>query len=340
MFKNGDGGFAAGNVIIGYSPKSSVEPKRYSIMISGVDFDMLVDNPDESIIKFGDYQCTADGWTWDCNFDALRYLVLNDYVYRSGGFRIIIKDFEGSICIEYNNTEYINNTALGVYFYGGIAVPMVLKLSGYAANVTVYIASESNNIGGAQPYFFFTDTDGNGLPEMFFVTEDFEYGHVDSIGDYRCNNYGCYDLLDKSLYPLWIIFSSNEYVVDSSKYAQVLFTIRLYFHDNAGGDTDDVDDPKKGLFGIYLIDPETGEIVSSREFIYQELDDIEDTWPPNTNFVTFTIPLIVPNTGKKYYIAMAFQDPYYYRSYQGYDIDDVDFTLGIEWVGLSYFYRG
>ena len=69
---------------------------------------------------------------------------------------------------------------------------------------------------------------------------------------------------------------------------------------------------------------------------------MEDTYPPNKNFLVQTISLIVPDTpGKTYYISIMFQDPYsncYIDSVVcGYD--DGDFTLAIEWLGVVYYAR-
>lgn len=334
------GDTSRGNIIIGFAPQqTSSKEKLYSILITATDFDTSKTSEGyEGYVQIGGAYCEYSGGAWVCENDdgTLMKLVENDKGdYFRGGFRIFIEGLNisiGGVVLEYGDREFEGDNARGFYFYCGTEVDCKLYIEGLAKRVIIY-ASDSDVVSGCglQPYFFFTDTDGNGMPEMIFITEDFAPGNINSLGD----TYWQFTALDVTK-PLWLVFKSPEYAVDSSKYSQILVTLRIYFHDNAGGDTNEVEDPKKFLFQVALIDPDTGEVVSSSSLIYQQLDDFEDTWPPNTNFVTLTVPVMVPDTGKVYYVAIAFQDPYWYDG----TIDDVDFTLAVEWVGISFFYRG
>ncbi len=330
------------NVFVGYDPEGLKEgKKRFKIFITGTDFDA---DSTGVALQLGNAKCIYYSWGpwgwWSCTNPSLYSLVANDDAERRGGFRIVIEGLEISsandLSIAYGGSTHSGDRAIGMYYYCGFAKVCTLYIHGYAKRIVVYVADPSKHEGGIDPYFFFADLDGNGVSEMVFITEDFSFGNKSSLGDEApssgVNNFSA---LDTTL-PFWLVFKDPKYAVDSSKFAAIQVLIRVYFHDNAGSDTDEVDDPKKFLFSIALVDPETGEIVSRYDAIYQMLDDIEDTYPPNTNYITMNVPLLVPNTGKTYYVAVGFQDPYYFDGTH----DDVDFTLSIEWIGISYFYRG
>ncbi len=261
------------------------------------------------------------------------------------------------------DVEATGFNTLGIWWiYGGrdVVDESWIKLKGHADKVKIYVAKSGNNQFSYAPFFVSMDIDNNGIAEFIFMTEDSGYGFpffypvsaeclINECGyygnDYVVSNNDVYYFVDWSVRPFWI--NLTGYQISSDDYAMVQVAIRLYFHDNIGYDTDEVEHTDRVLFGVYLIDAETGEIVSSREFIYQELDDLEDTYPPHHSFFIQTISLIVPATpGKTYYIGIAFQDPYSNcevdsdlncEDYAYYD--DGDFITAIEWLGVAYYAR-
>ena len=233
------------------------------------------------------------------------------------------------------------------YYGGATGVDLMIGIEAYVKKLFLYMEQVGNPVSSYTPYLFVGDVDGNGLAELVFTTEDNDWGSIGEIGyglglGCPAGDLGKYmDVSQNTTIPFFMYITG--YPIDSSRYSMVVVTARIYYHDNEGGDTQCVLDPQRFLIGFYLIDPgpdgtlntADDEIVSSHEFIYQQLDDYEDTFPPNTNFVTITVPLLVPNTGETYYVVVGFIDPY-----GDVGVDDVDFTVAVESVGLTYYARG
>ncbi len=224
--------------------------------------------------------------------------------------------------------------AFGFYYYSGTVAYHGILVYGFRwAMAKMFYFSDGAGPGGIDPYFLFADTDGNGLQEMIFMTEDAEYGDSSSVNDITSGGY--YGCLDWSVQPLYLKFIDEEYFVNGKEYAQVSIQVRYTFHDNAGSDTDEVDDPKEYIFSFQVVSL-NGTIFMTADYIYQLLDDLEDTWPPNQNWVSESVFLLVPNKDEEYTIMFSFLDPYSYKtSWRGISgMDDVDFTVAIEWIGL------
>ncbi|ABM81231.1 hypothetical protein [Hyperthermus butylicus] len=278
---------------------------------------------------------------------------------------------------DYRTSGWLNDTkAFGFYYYAGFYYVegysgLYGAVSGpkgnnyvigtlYAKDVKVLLYEfQVDETGGLDPYIAFVDVDTNGLTELVFMTEEtgigWDYTYDDIVGYatsiyrsmYRLpdgtilsdfNARGCIDYTTATIYVVFI-----GYEVNGSEVAQVSMQLRYYFHDNSGSDTGDVDDPRKGLFGVYLINS-TGYVFSSREYIYQELDDVEDTWPPNTNFLTDAVYLAVPDRNETFYVVLGFNDPYVSEletnGWTAYNtINDMDFTVAIEWTSLWFLHR-
>ena len=339
-----------GNLFIGYKPGTTDE---YNILITGPGDDSyyywwwrggyhpprVTINPNNIVTDLTSGLGTT-GW-------RIKIIGFKPY---AGGFHFIYKDtYWGSI----NYETYDIDKARGYWwYYGGFndqcsgssncQIFNELYLHGTAERVEIYIQDSNVPYSSYLPYLLVADYDGNGLPELIFTTEDTLFGNGNNCGN---DDAGYYMDHSQGDYPFLIYLSG--YSIDPTKYSMVVLTARVYYHDAEGGDTDCVNNPYNYMVGFYLVDPgpdgqlgtDDDKIVSSHELIYQQLDDWEDTYPPNKNFVTITVPLLVPepqdSSTNNYVIAIGFQDPY-----GGYGTDDVEFTLAVESVGLTYYARG
>ena len=349
--------FGFGNIVIGYDPtwvKDRNGPPRYNILITGPYYPgfngncMVIDGEEICPDRESPY-----GW---------RIKIL--------GFT---PDSSNSLYLRYDASDFgidvssYGADTLGIYYYANVYSDVVdsayLNIRGHAEKVYIYYQQFGMKEYSYEPFLFSADIDGNGAPEWIFMTEDTNfggrigflgrilefYGLNDALSERDCC-IASFDFCDYSnwqeIYDDWSVrpfyLNLSGYQVNGRDIAMVMVTIRLYFHDNAGSDIGEVDHGERTIFGVYLIDSETGEIVSSREYNYQELMNLEDTYPPNSNFFVETVPLIVPDNDRTYIVGLMFQDPY---SNRGIDdsldcgCDDVDFTLAIEWVGISLFAR-
>ena len=194
---------------------------------------------------------------------------------------------------------------------------------------------------GIAPFTHIMDTDGNGLLEIVFSDEDISPGWKNTWDDYTTiyiygdyseqMDVGCEEV---SLNKLFMKFIGDNYAINGSRIAQVSIQVRYTFHDNAGDDVDDVDDPKQYIMSFQLITP-NGTVFMSSDYIYQQLQNLEDTWPPNHNWVSDSVFLLVPNSTGSYYVAYVVNDPYDWESTN----NDPDFTLAVEWLGMWYLHR-
>ncbi len=189
---------------------------------------------------------------------------------------------------------------------------------------------------GLMPFMAIMDTDGNTLKEIVFLGENAGFGNRyswDGYTDlYLADIYaGC---LDKTLNPVYLKFVGRQYQINGSQIAEVSMQIRYTFHDAAGDDIDDVENPKDFIMSFQLLTPNNTVFMSS-DYIYQQLANLEDTWPPNHNWVTDSVYLLVPDKNALYTVAFAVNDPY------GWDAEnnDLDYTLAVEWLGMWYLHR-
>ena len=299
----------------------------------------------------------------------IKGLVVQEVVvyYDFGGGTVVIED-EQTLCSQGRGFWWL--------YGGSPSITLRVYLRGFADYVEVYREVPGAPRSNYAAYVLITDVDGNGLSEVVFTTEDANYGTVnppgillscteDDVAWVGAGSGSWVPLRDSSeplapgtcsfaeplreAYnlshcPVLIYLTGPQYVVDGSRYQLVVVTARLYYHDSEGGDVNCVDNPRQFMVGFFLVDPGPDgvpatvddRVVSSHMLMYQQLDDWEDTWPPNRNFVTVTVPLLVPNEDKIFYVAVGFVDPY--DNYAGYD--DVEFTAAIEAVGLIFYARG
>ena len=136
---------------------------------------------------------------------------------------------------------------------------------------------------------------------------------------------------------LRIFFTDNSFDIQMGSYIRFLFI-------EFGSTKTDITDESRGILGIYLIekisDNET-RVVAKRIFTYSDFESFETTIPPNRNFVTISVTMPIPNKDAKYYIAIKLEDPYSYDDTGSNTIvNDLDFILAIEWIGLVKYSRG
>ncbi|MCD6428656.1 MAG: hypothetical protein J7L12_03465 [Desulfurococcales archaeon] len=352
------------NIYIGYDPewsKSKVGPPRYNIMIIGhAPIDILIDGVDNFSVIAYFYNYSTTYSYHEKSGDKSYVIHLYDYGYTWWGsiyfnsritYRIKIIGYvpNGTLELTYRGNTYTGGNALGYWWlYSGTYTDLgEFKLDGNATKIIIYLDAWGMgyfNIEEASydPYLFSADVDGNGYPEFLFITEDMCCGDSNTLNDV----YGEY-ADDWTSNPNQKFFINlTGYVYNGQDVALIQLAIRVYFHDNLGDDTDEVDYTDRNIFGIYLIDASTGKVVNSREWIYQELDDLEDTFPPNHNFIMLTATLVVPQNGS-YYLAIAFQDPYSDEAVDsytpwpcsGWGMDDGDFIVALEIAGITVYAR-
>ncbi|MEM4040968.1 MAG: hypothetical protein QXM83_04015, partial [Ignisphaera sp.] len=253
--------------------------------------------------------------------------------------------------------------AIGAWYYGTTdkSINLRIYLNGFATYVARFMrmASDQSVTGESSyyPYLFIGDIDGNGLNEIIFITEDAYYGDSSRINDM----YGNDDLSDWTTVPLTLkllqigrALGSDDGSIDGSVYSGVVLYMNIFFHDNSHPDENQLEDIDRTdwVLRILLIDRDNNEYIV-REYRYQEICNYHKTrvtdFGRDNYFVKISQSIYVPlpSTGR-YWIAVAFQDSYSYeRRYYGtrpgqrnvYFINDVDFTVGLEFIGVVPFYR-
>ncbi|MEM1684019.1 MAG: hypothetical protein QXG84_02280 [Ignisphaera sp.] len=349
-------GVAFGVAVIGYDPSWVREkmnkpnediPPRFTIMIAGPGFT-------------GQEKITIGG---------------KQYTLTGNGYRIVINNYTGVIQIKKGSTiiacsstvpsgcSGIALPAIGAWYYGTTdsSINLRIYLNGFATYVARFMrmASDQSVTGESSyyPYLFIGDIDGNGLNEIIFITEDAYYGDSSRINDMYRND----DLSDWTTVPLTLkllqigrALGSDDGSIDGSVYSGVVLYMNIFFHDNSHPDENQLGDIDRTdwVLRILLIDRDNNEYIV-REYRYQEICNYHKTrvtdFGRDNYFVKISQSIYVPlpSTGR-YWIAVAFQDSYSYeRRYYGtrpgqrnvYFINDVDFTVGLEFIGVVPFYR-
>ncbi len=309
--------------------------------------------------------------------------IVDSYTYYDRPGSLVFPDFPIVIKVEstitaintlrvydYARSRYYNETrAFGIYYYSGYTDGDIVSLysldifsRGGIISVYDFVPSATS---GLAPFFVIADTDGNGLAELIFTDEwfkpgpkytpyafqevydlsdvisDASYGTFFNslVGDLGLSWYGC---IEQTLERLYLKFGPR-YAVNGSEIASVSIQIRYSYHDSLGADIDELDDPKSGIWGFYIVD-ENGTIVTDTEYIYQQLSVLEDTWPPNSNYVSEAAFLPIPNSPELYYVAWGVSEDYAmdylnaWPSATGY-INDLEQTIVVEWIGMWYLRR-
>jgi len=267
--------------------------------------------------------------------------------------RVIVYGYQGYIQV--NGIDNDNNQAnvLGIKLYGQYNnetdkynAGRLLYLNGKADKVFIYVRTSQCGYQtrvSYTPYLIIGDFDNNGYPELLFITEDgyFDYygydGYKNSVSSH---SYRSPDLDDVSDMPLTFLFKG--YPLDSNKYIAVQVTLKYYFHDNVGGDEDALD-VDNWILRVGLYDPVNKSFTPYYSLRYQYLSKMEDTYPPAWDYRIDVFQIIIPQTGRTYYLALQFQDPYgevtelvksgrltYYAIVGG------DIMVGIEYLSMVF----
>jgi len=335
-------GLAFGVLVVGYDPSwikerelnpSTSSPPRFTIMIAGPAF-------------------TGQEKIWICG----RSINL-----AGNGFRILINNFTGVIRILKGGTTVacsasnpadcsgVSLPAIGFWYYGTTDRELNLRvfLSGTAGYVARFLRMASGNSPTGEssyyPYLFVGDVDGNGVADLVFITEDAYYGDWSRINDY----YGNDDLSDWSTEPLVLKLlsigrglGSRDGSVDGSKYSGLLLYLNVFFHDNSHPDEQQLEDVDvtDWVLRVLLIDEQNNTYVI-REYRYQEICNYHKTriaaFGLDNYFVKISQSIYIPlPTGGRYWVAIAFQDPY-----KTGPRNDADIAVGVELIGVLPFYR-
>ena len=332
-------GMRFGVVYIGYDPSWIIErskgletPPRFTIIINGPGF------PGERI-TFGTREITLSG-------NGFRLLINN--------FTGTIKILKGSNVIACSSTNAdsctgVKLSALGPWYYGSTETSLNLRLylDGIASYAAYFQRQASQNSPSGEtsyyPYLFVGDFDGNNLIDIVFITEDAYYGSSDRKNDF----YGNDDLNDWSTIPLVLklnnigrALGSSDGSIDGSIYSGVMLYINIFFHDNSYPDINQLvdNDRTDWILRILVID-ESGNEYIVREYRYQEICNYHKTliedFEKDNYYVKISQTVYVPMPGPgKYWIAIAFQDPY-----GSGNTNDADVTAGIEIIAAVPFSR-
>jgi len=284
-------------------------------------------------------------------------------------------DYEGDGV--YNIQTLSNSSALGAWWlfgytkYNDDPINIIkITLKGEAKEIRLYATEVGFPETSYEPYLIVADIDGNFMPEIVFDDIDQGFGYSTSCDDaipliYEISGIfsssklllsGGYCILDYSSTAFWLNLTGNRYLLNGKRYAAVELNTRIYFIDNSldtntqtglfgvildiisGASKSDITDKSKVILGIYLVNMNTGQIVSSREFTYEDFDQFEYTFPPSRNFITISVVMPLPNDEGPYYIAIKIQDPYSISTTSDYT-DDLDFIIGVEWLGVTLYTR-
>lgn len=343
-------GITFGVAVIGYDPSwvrekqlnpNTATPPRFSIMIAGP-------KAQGEKITYGNRQVTLS----------------------ENGYRILIRNFTGVVKIldSSGNTVACTSSlpsgcgnavrsAMGFWYYGTTDLGYRLYLSGVADYVANFMRIASSNSPTREtsyyPYIYVGDVDGNNMIDIVFVTEDAYYGSTSRVDD--CVGDDCspprgndIDLSDWSTEPLKLVFpqvgkalGSSDGSIDGGVYAGVALYMNIFFHDDSYPDENQLQDNDRTdwVLRVLLIDDKGNEYVV-REYRYQEICNYHKTritdFDKDNYFVKLSQSIYVPlpSTGR-YWIAIAFQDPY--RG--GSTTNDVDITVGVEFIGVVPFFR-
>ncbi|MCS7110957.1 MAG: hypothetical protein N3D82_03475 [Ignisphaera sp.] len=203
-----------------------------------------------------------------------------------------------------------------------------IRLSGQADRVLLYTNTTYSGraVVGLEPYVLIGDINRNNNTEILFATQDFSTGNRNSKNDVVPGVTPSIDLLDSSAAPIRIIFSGTS--IDSSRYSTAILTVRMFFWDNSEDDISDNDNRIVMRVGLY--DNTTKSFVYSTYLSYHELSRYRHVRPFSTSYITKDFTMHIPNTGRRYYIAIELLDPFYLESNR----NDADLIVGLEYVGI------
>lgn len=244
-------------------------------------------------------------------------------------FRIKLENFTGQIRVRGTAGERILTKPEIVPNVVNQGKQYFIYLSGSVGRVSVYTNTSKLEPGSVDldPYYVFGDLDGNGYPELIFVTQDHGTGNKDSVNDRLPVNI---NVVDSFLNPVRIVFTAEP--IDNSRYATVVVSVRLFFWDSSEDDISDNDNRVILRVGIY--DNQENKFVYSVSMSYYELCRYRTVKPVTVSYIVKDFLLYVPSPeeigSRDLYIVLEVTDPY---SLQG-SRNDAEIIVGIEYVGL------
>jgi len=336
-----DKGVRFGVLVVGYDPSWVLEnasglktPPRYVIMINGPGFtgqDKIRIGNRENPLSGNGFRIRID------NFTGVIKICKNGDCSKSGNV-IACSSSHSNLC-----PSNINREALGAWYYGSTDPDQNLRLYlyGTTGHAIQYMRISTSQAGVPEsnynPYLFIGDVDGNGVIDILFITEDAYYGSSSRVDDLYND-----DLSDWSTEPLKLkllqvgrALGSGDGSIDGSQYSGVYLLMNVIFHDNSHPDEDQLEDNDRTdwVLRVLLVDAEGNEYII-REYRYQEICNYHKTRITdfiNDNYfvkLSQSIYIPLPSTGR-YWIAVAFQDPYGSGS-----TNDADLTIGVEVIGV------
>jgi len=285
------------NVWVGYDPRNT---SRYNILITARGISLRLGGGSES----------------PCGDQYVRVFV----------YGFVSEDSRGILSLGGKWVRYPSDNVANYTFLGSQGRDQ-LYLRGRAERVLVYCRT-TGSTSSYEPYLMLVSTALRGGAGVLFTTIDRTYGSYTTRNDYEDI------LLDSSANPLALVYKTLT--ISNRNYTAVAITVNYRFHDNEGSDAlgTSVDLP---ILLVGLVD-EYGNIYSYRSYSFRELTRYEDTYPPEAQAQSSVIfiPLPPRDVGERvFYVFIALQDPYLYRS--GSYLDDVDFTLLVEGLAVVLF---
>jgi hypothetical protein len=209
--------------------------------------------------------------------------------------------------------------------------PLRLTFSDACDRIAIYTntTKPSSGVVGLDPYIFVGDINGNGNSEFILVTQDFDYGDSSVVNDRLYIGGRTYNYVESTIQPVRLVFTNVP--IDSSKYSVAILTARIFFWDNDNYAGNAPDSSNSVVIRVGLYDNDTKSFAYSVYLSYYELSRYRNVYPFSVSYITKDFVLYIPNTGKRYYIALEIYDPYYMDR----TMDDLDIIVGVEYIGIA-----
>ncbi len=276
-----------------------------------------------------------------------------------GRWRIKIWNFTGEITILQNgvpiastNRALAPRNPLGIWYYG-YWINATIVLRGRASKVMYYFPAHGGSPYREEttydPYLAIADVDGDELPEIVFVDEDVGFGSIYSFDDHLLIDGRNVTYLDYTTVPLELTLNLSSLTglknggIPGSRYALAYLYLQLFFHDNSWPDQHQFEDNDLTLpvFQVVLRDSSNNtRVVYTID--YQMIASYHRTLIENLSSgqryftkMSLVIPIYLPNPNETYWITLRIMDLYNATIYGSEIENDVDFTMGINTIGIA-----
>jgi len=243
----------------------------------------------------------------------------------------------------------VSRRALGVWYYSH-AVDLCFNISGYAQQALIFAPGNGEGNTTYYPYIYLGDVDGDGLVDFMLVTESVGYGNASTVDD----SYGAVDMSTASGVPLTLYINLSAVTgyrngaIPGALYSGVYLFINFWFHDDSYPDTQQLNDnpDTRTLLRIVLINASNpSDVIDIRDYAYQEVANYHQTLIHNVTegalyYSKLSQLVYVPIPPKGLWrLAIQIQDPYFEEYNSLGCVNDADFTIGIEIMGIVLLYR-